>query len=69
MDSLSSLSQLSKTKGGRCFDASGYITDAINDRVKVLNAMGRRVVNISFPKVYYGNTVMVCLFWEEEEEE
>lgn len=48
------------------FNEDGFITEAICDRIAFLNAAGKRVVNISFPKGYYGNTLMVCLLCEKE---
>lgn len=48
------------------FDVDTCITDEINDRIDILNAQGKRVINISFPKGYYGDNLVVCLLYEQE---
>ncbi len=42
------------------------LTDTINERIALLNAQGKRVVNISFPPSHITNITTVCLFCEKE---
>lgn len=48
------------------FDEDRLIAEAIYDRIAILNAQKKRVVDISFPKGDYADTLMVCLLYEEE---
>ncbi len=52
-----------------CFDVNqsyDSLTDTINERIALLNAQGKRVVNISFPPSHITNITTVCLFCEKE---
>ncbi len=42
------------------------LTDTINEHIALLNAQGKRVVNIGFPHSPFSNTTGVCLFCEKE---
>lgn len=48
------------------FDMSETFTsDDLNESIALLNAQGKRVVNISFPESRISGTIMVCLLCEE----
>lgn len=47
------------------FDVDTFITDEIKERIDVLNAQGKRVIEVSFPKGYYADSLMVCLLCEK----
>ncbi len=52
-----------------CFDVNqsyDSLTDTINECIALLNAQGKRVVNIGFPQSPLKGVTGVCLFYEKE---
>lgn len=52
-----------------CFDVwpdRDDLTDTINERIALLNAQGKRVVNIGFPQSPLKGVTGVCILYEKE---